>query len=128
MKNHGCLPISLNDGSAGCRPSHANGRRRRMNEPRLISFLPAATEMVFALGLGDKLAGVTHECDFPMAAKSKPVVVKAALPLAQMGLREIDDTVTQRVKSGQSLYEVDEQLLVDLAPTHILTQELCHVC
>ena len=84
--------------------------------------------MVFALGLGDKLAGVTHECDFPVAAKSKPVVVKAALPLEKMGLREIDATVTQRVHSGQSLYEVDEQLLADLAPTHILTQELCHVC
>jgi iron complex transport system substrate-binding protein len=99
-----------------------------MNEPRLISFLPAATEMVFALGLGDKLAGVTHECDFPVAAKSKPVVVKAALPLEKMGLREIDATVMQRVNSGQSLYEVDEQLLAELAPTHILTQELCHVC
>ena len=99
-----------------------------MNEPRLISFLPAATEMAFALGLGDRLIGVSHECDFPPAAKTKPVVVKAALPLEHMTLREIDATVAQRIGSGQSLYEVDERLLAELAPTHILTQELCHVC
>jgi iron complex transport system substrate-binding protein len=99
-----------------------------MSEPRLISFLPAATEMVYALGLGDRLAGVSHECDFPMEAKKKPVVVRAALPLDTMSLREIDTTVAQRIGSGQSLYEVDERLLETLAPTHILTQELCHVC
>src|SRR5580692_6100549 len=102
--------------------------RWRMSELRLISFLPAATEMVYALGLGDQLTGVSHECDFPPAAKKKPVVVKAALPLETMTLREIDVTVAQRIGSGQSLYEVDERLLAELAPTHILTQELCHVC
>lgn len=99
-----------------------------MSEPRLISFLPAATEMAFALGLGDRLVGVSHECDFPAAAKTKPVVVRPSLPLERMTLREIDVTVAQRIGSGQSLYEVDERLLEKLAPTHILTQELCHVC
>ena len=99
-----------------------------MKDPRLISFLPAATEMVFALGLGDRLMGVSHECDFPAAAKKKPVVVRPALPLEKMSLREIDVTVAERIGSGQSLYEVDERLLEKLAPTHILTQELCHVC
>jgi iron complex transport system substrate-binding protein len=99
-----------------------------MNELRLISFLPAATEMVYALGLGDRLVGVSHECDYPVVAKTKPVVVKAALPLETMSLWEIDVTVAQRIDSGQSLYEVDERLLAQLAPTHILTQELCHVC
>lgn len=99
-----------------------------MSETRLISFLPAATEMAFALGLGERLMGVSHECDFPVEVKAKPVVVKAALPLERMTLREIDATVAQRIGSGQSLYEVDERLLAELAPTHILTQELCHVC
>ncbi len=99
-----------------------------MNESRLISFLPAATEMVFALGLGDRLAGVSHECDFPAGAKAKPIVVRPSLPLERMTLHEIDVTVAQRIGSGQSLYEVDERLLEQLAPTHILTQELCHVC
>lgn len=99
-----------------------------MNELRLISFLPAATEMVYALGLGGQLVGITHECDFPAEAKRKPVVVKPALPLERMTLNEIDVTVAQRIGSGQSLYEVDERRLAELAPTHILTQELCHVC
>ena len=99
-----------------------------MKEPRLISFLPAATEMAFALGLGDRVAGVTHECDFPARAKKLPVVVKPALPLERMTLREIDVAVAERIRSGQNLYEVDERLLEELAPTHILTQDLCHVC
>ncbi len=84
--------------------------------------------MVFALGLGDALAGVSHECDFPAAAKKRPVVVKPSLPLDTMTLREIDTSVAARIGSGQSLYEVDERLLEHLAPTHILTQELCQVC
>jgi iron complex transport system substrate-binding protein len=99
-----------------------------MTELRLISFLPAATEMVFALGLGDRLVGVSHECDFPAPAKTKPVVVKPVLPLEKMSLREIDAAVAERIGSGQNLYQVDERLLEQLAPTHILTQALCQVC
>ena len=99
-----------------------------MKNPRIISFLPAATEMVYALGLGDLLVGVSHECDFPAAAKSKPVVVKPALPLETMSLREIDVAVAKRIGSGQSLYEVDENLLRELKPDMILTQNLCQVC
>jgi len=99
-----------------------------MTELRLISFLPAATEMVFALGLGDRLVGVSHECDFPAPAKTKPVVVKPALPLEKLSLREIDTAVAERIGSGQNLYQVDERLLEQLAPTHILTQALCQVC
>jgi len=99
-----------------------------MTELRLISFLPSATEMVFALGLGDRLVGVSHECDFPAAAKTKPVVVKPVLPLEKMSLCEIDAAVAERIGSGQNIYQVDERLLEQLAPTHILTQDLCQVC
>jgi iron complex transport system substrate-binding protein len=99
-----------------------------MTELRLISFLPAATEMVFTLGLSDQLVGVSCECDFPAAAKTKPVVVKPALRLEKLSLREIDSAVAERVGSGQGLYQVDERLLEQLAPTHILTQALCQVC
>jgi len=84
--------------------------------------------MVFALGLGDRLFGVSHECDFPAAAKTKPVVVKRTIPVEAMSLAEIDAAVTARVGSGESLYEVDERLLERIAPTHILTQALCQVC
>jgi iron complex transport system substrate-binding protein len=99
-----------------------------MTELRLISFLPSATEMVFALGLGERLVGVSNECDFPAAAKTKPVVVKTGLPLEKMSLCEIDAAVAERIGSGQELYQVDERLLEQLAPTHILRQALCQVC
>jgi iron complex transport system substrate-binding protein len=99
-----------------------------MNDLRIISFLPAATEMACALGLGDQLVGVTHECDFPSLARSKPVVVRNSLALEKMTTREIDVAVSQWIGSGRSLYEVDERLLQGLGPTHILTQALCQVC
>ena len=99
-----------------------------MKTPRIVSFLPAATEMAYALGLGDSIVGVSHECDFPAAARTKPVVVKPALPLEKMSLREIDVAVASRIGSGQSLYEVDENLLRELKPDLILTQNLCQVC
>jgi len=100
-----------------------------MTELPLISFLPSATEMVFALGgLGARLVGVSNECDFPAAAKTKPVVVKPELPLEKMSLCEIDAAVAGRIGSGQDLYQVDERLLEQLAPRHILTQALCQIC
>jgi iron complex transport system substrate-binding protein len=99
-----------------------------MNDWHIASFLPAATEMVFALGLGDELIGVSHECDFPPAARAKPIVVRPALPLEKMSLREIDVAVAERIGGGQSLYQVDERLLHDLKPNLIVTQNLCQVC
>src|SRR5437762_10143368 len=98
-----------------------------MNKPRIVSFLPAASEMVFALGLGENLVGVSHECDFPQEAKSKPIVVKPALAFVKMTLREIDVAVAERIRRGQSLYQVNENLLRELQPDLILTQNLCQV-
>jgi iron complex transport system substrate-binding protein len=99
-----------------------------MNDLRIISFLPAATEMACALGLSKELVGVTHECDFPFLARTKPVVVRNALALKKMTMQEIDVAVSECIGSGGSLYQVDERLLEKLAPTHILTQALCQVC
>ena len=99
-----------------------------MKNLRIVSFLPAATEMVFALGLGENLVGVSHECDFPPSAKTKPIVVKHAMALEKLTLREIDMAVAERIGSGQSLYQVDENLLRELKPDLILTQNLCQVC
>jgi iron complex transport system substrate-binding protein len=99
-----------------------------MTKPRIVSFLPAATEMVFALGAGGQLAGITHECDYPSEVKAKPVVVRPVLPLETMSLREIDVAVAARIGSGASLYTVDENLLSALRPDLILTQNLCQVC
>lgn len=95
---------------------------------RIVSFLPSATEMVCALGLADQLAGVTHECDYPPEIHGKPIVVRSVLPIEMMTQREIDDAVTQRLRNGESLYQVDEKLLRDLQPDLIVTQDLCQVC
>jgi iron complex transport system substrate-binding protein len=95
---------------------------------RIVSFLPSATEMAYALGLGDRLLAVSHECDYPAAAKSKPVVVRPLLPVERMTQGEIDRQVTQRLRDGKSLYELDEGAIRELAPDLILTQDLCQVC
>lgn len=99
-----------------------------MSNLRLISFLPAATEMACALGLEPELVGVSHECDFPTTVRNKPVVVRCALPVETMTLAEIDVVVAERIRNGQSIYEVDQGVVEQLAPTHILTQTLCEVC
>src|ERR1041385_8015630 len=96
--------------------------------PRIVSFLPSATEMVCALGLSDSLVGITHECDYPESVKSKPVVVRNVLPIETMSQGEIDRAVAERIRSGESLFQIDEQLLRELAPDLIITQKLCQVC
>ena len=95
---------------------------------RIVSFLPSATEMACALGLNDQLVGITHECDYPPSVKEKPIVVSSAISMATMTQAEIDKTVSERMRNGQSLYQVDEKLLQELAPDLILTQDLCQVC
>ena len=95
---------------------------------RIVSFLPSATEMVYALGLGDRLMGITHECDYPPEARTKSIVVRNVLPIETMSQREIDTAVTARLRQGLSLYQVDEALMQDIAPDLILTQDLCQVC
>src|SRR5437762_3931972 len=88
---------------------------------RIVSFLPSATEMVYALGLGDRLVGITHECDYPPEVKGKPVVVSSAVPVERMTQAEIDVAVSERIRAGLSVYQVDEKLLNELAPDVILT-------
>lgn len=95
---------------------------------RIVSLLPSATEMVCALGLGDQLMGVTHECDYPPQIKGRPIVVRSVLPTEAMSQREIDSAVTERLRNGLSLYRVDEALMREIAPDLILTQDLCQVC
>jgi len=95
---------------------------------RIVSFLPSATEMVYALGLGDRLLGITHECDYPPEARTKSIVVRNVLPIETMSQQEIDTAVAARLRDGLSLYQVDEVLVQDIAPDLILTQDLCQVC
>lgn len=97
-------------------------------EPKIVSFLPSATEIACALGLSGQLVGITHECDYPPEVQGKPVVVRNVLPIETMTQAEIDIAVADRMHKGESLYQVDEELLRELAPDLILTQDLCQVC
>src|SRR5438128_8617272 len=92
---------------------------------RICSLLPSATEIAFALGLGDQVVAVSHECDYPPAASSRPVLTKSAIHQKIHRSLDVDREVEQR---GGDIYEIDEKLLEKLKPDLILTQELCHVC
>src|SRR5580658_11086126 len=82
---------------------------------RIVSLLPSATEILFALGLGDSVVGVTHECDFPPEAAKKPALIRPRVdPQAQPA--EIDRQVTELLARGESIYSVDADLLSSLAP------------
>jgi iron complex transport system substrate-binding protein len=96
---------------------------------KIASLLPSATEIVYALGLGDDLVGVTDECDYPPAAVSKPVISRSSLPQGRIQTpREIDDAVRARVDGGEPLYVLDTELLRRERPDVLLTQDLCRVC
>jgi iron complex transport system substrate-binding protein len=94
---------------------------------RIVSLLPSATETLFALGLDEEVVGVSHECDFPPQAKTIRSVVRSRLPKDSTP-SEIDRLVREHVERGESIYVVDRDVLEELAPDLILTQDLCHVC
>ena len=95
---------------------------------RICSFLPSATEIVYLLGLGDSLYGVSHECDFPAGARSKRVVVRSRVDMDGMSGAEIDAAVTDMMMRGENIYAVDEDALASAQPDLVITQQLCEVC
>ena len=95
---------------------------------RICSLLPGATEIAFALDLGDDVVGVTHECDYPAEARQKPVIVHGLIDSNRMTSLEIDRWVGERLGSNQGLYVIDKERLREAAPDVILTQGLCDVC
>jgi iron complex transport system substrate-binding protein len=94
---------------------------------RIVSLLPSATEILFALGFDKEIVGVSHECDFPAQARTKRVVIHSRLPHDASPL-EIDRLVREYVSRGESLYSVDAEALAELEPDLIVTQDLCQVC
>jgi iron complex transport system substrate-binding protein len=94
---------------------------------RIVSLVPHATELLFALGLGDQVVAVTHECDFPEAARSLPQITRDVLP-AGLSAGEVDAAVRERTERGEAIYELDADRLHELEPDLIVTQELCPVC
>ncbi len=95
---------------------------------RICTLLPSATEIAFALGLGDSVAAVSHECDFPAGAREKPVAVRGRIDSDHRTSREIDTLVRQHLSRGEGLYGLDLELLRGINPDLIVTQGLCDVC
>jgi iron complex transport system substrate-binding protein len=94
---------------------------------RIVSLLPSATEILFAIGAGPEVVGVTHECDYPAAARALPALTSSLLP-AELDAAGIDRHVRASVHAGSSLYGLDDMRLAQLEPDLIVTQELCAVC
>jgi len=95
---------------------------------KIISLLPSATEIVYALGLGEQLMAVTHECDYPPEAAEKPVITSSVLAHSESSSWQIHKGITGLVHEGKSIYHLNEKLLAEIKPDLILTQELCDVC
>lgn len=95
---------------------------------RIVSLLPSATEIVFALGLGDELVGVTFECDHPPDPRAERAVVVGGLDTDGLAPEAIDALVRAKVAAGADLYRLDDTRFRDCDPTHVLTQDLCRVC
>jgi iron complex transport system substrate-binding protein len=94
---------------------------------RIVSLVPHATELLFALGLGPQVVAVTHECDHPPAARERAQVTRDVLP-PNLTAAEIDAAVRERTLAGEAIYELDRAQLAALAPDLIVTQALCPVC
>lgn len=95
---------------------------------RICSLLPSATEILYALGLGDQVVGVSHTCDYPAEARSKPVVTHSLREVSHLGSREIDALIQQARANSNPVHWIDGELLRELQPDLIVTQEICQVC
>lgn len=95
---------------------------------RICSLVPAATEVLFALGLGDRVVGVTHECDWPPEVSTRPVVSASLVETDDLTSGEIDRLVAETARDGRPLYAIDEERWAEVAPDVVVMQELCEVC
>lgn len=102
-----------------------------MNDPNfgtIVSLLPSATEIICALGLSDRLAGVTHECDYPSVVQGLPRLTSSLISHESMSSHEVDHAVRESLAGHGSIYALDEKLLAEINPSLVITQELCDVC
>jgi iron complex transport system substrate-binding protein len=94
---------------------------------RIASLVPSSTEMLFALGLGDSVVAVTHECDYPPEAADLPHLTRSVIE-ERLSAAEIDREVRERTERGEAIYELDADRLRELEPDLIVTQQVCEVC
>ena len=95
---------------------------------RICSLLPSATEIVYALGLGEQLVGISHTCDYPAEARARPVVSRSVRSVSHLGSQEIDAIIRQARENSNPVHWIDGDLLRELRPDLIITQEICEVC
>ena len=95
---------------------------------RIVSFLPSATELLYELDAQDRLYGVTHECNFPEEASTKPRVIQSVFEPESMSSKEIDQKILELVSSGKDIYELQIKNLKKASPDLIISQEICEVC
>jgi len=99
-----------------------------MEPQRIVTFLPSATELIYSLGADDKLFGVTHECNYPSNAKTKPRVINSVFDPASMSSKQIDDKICQLMTDGKEIYNLNRENLLNAKPDLIISQNICEVC
>ena len=99
-----------------------------MEPQRIVTFLPSATELIYSLGADDKLFGVTHECNYPSDAKTKPRVISSVFDPASMSSKQIDDKICQLMTDGKQIYNLNKENLLNAKPDMIISQDICEVC
>jgi iron complex transport system substrate-binding protein len=95
---------------------------------KIVSFLPSATEILYEIGAGSQIIGVTHECNYPEEAKSKPKVINLAFDASTMSSKEIDDKIRELFGNGNDIYIINDNFLKELRPDIIISQGICEVC
>lgn len=95
---------------------------------KICSLLPSGTEILFALGLGDQVIGVTDLCDYPDAARNKPIVCRSKIDVSVLSSEQVEEEMRRILSSGESPYDLDQQWLLDNSPDVVLTQDLCYFC
>ena len=99
-----------------------------VSEKRIISFLPSATEILYDIGADSQIIGVTHECNYPSNAKSKPRVINSSFDTSTISSKEIDDKIVELFNNGKDIYVINDRLLKELRPDIIVAQGICEVC
>ncbi len=99
-----------------------------MPSERIVSFLPSSTEILYEIGAGYQIAGVTHECKYPENAKKKPRIINSSFDASKMNSKEIDEKITELMQSGRDIYTIDDDKLREAKPDLIIAQGVCEVC
>ena len=99
-----------------------------MESQRIVTFLPSATELIYNLGADERLFGVTHECNYPIDAKTKPRVISSVFDPALMSSKQIDDKICQLMTDGKEIYNLNKENLLNAKPDLIISQNICEVC